>query len=117
MSSPAPARGSPSRLPWGRPLYEPLSWGVIRSPLLPVDAYPRAAADGRGDEGLLPADPLARAALAVGTADLSAALQRPYGDARDAARLRSRVLRYVIRMTTRPTPFGLFAGAGLVEWA
>ncbi len=35
---------------------------------------------------------------------------------RDAARMRAKLLRYQIRMSTRPTPFGLFAGVALGTW-
>jgi thiopeptide-type bacteriocin biosynthesis protein len=79
-----------------------------------VEAYPRG--DGRAPGNGLPADPLVRTALAIGTADLSAALERIRPGDPASARARDRLLRYLIRMTTRPTPFGLFAGVGVVEW-
>jgi thiopeptide-type bacteriocin biosynthesis protein len=95
---------------------EPLSWGIARAPLLPIEAYPAVVRGDTVGEGLLPADPRVSAALAVGTDHLFAALERTRGSAPEAPRLRARLLRYMMRMTTRPTPFGLFAGVGLIEW-
>ena len=99
-----------------RPLLEPIDWALLRAPLLPVEAYPDGAVDDSGSPALLPKDPRVRAALAVGTDYLFTALQRTRGSAPEAPRLRGKLLRYLIRMTTRPTPYGLFAGVGLVEW-
>jgi len=64
----------------------------------------------------LPDDPRVRAALAVGGGNLYDALSRAdasdEGDPDAAAKL----LRYLIRMSTRPTPYGLFAGVALARW-
>ena len=43
-------------------------------------------------------------------------LARTPPDDRQARRVRGKLLRYLIRMSTRPTPYGLFAGVGLVGW-
>src|SRR4051812_32594810 len=91
-------------------LFEPLGWGGARAPLLSVEAYPAGCARAADDERAS-MDPRARAALAVGTDDLSGALARSLGAA-PAQHLNAKLLRYLIRMTTRPTPFGLFAGVG-----
>jgi lantibiotic biosynthesis protein len=96
-------------------LYEPLGWALVRAPLLAAGA---AAAAGAATSGgsLLPGDPRVRAAIDVASTDLAAALARTRpGDPR-AARVRGKLLRYLIRMSTRPTPYGLFAGVGLVGW-
>ncbi|MGH4007327.1 MAG: lantibiotic dehydratase [Pseudonocardiaceae bacterium] len=96
-------------------LYVPLGWGLLRAPLLAVDA---AVPAGTAEPGasLLPSDSCVRAAIAVASTDLTAALARIGPGDRKARRVRGKLLRYLIRMSTRPTPYGLFAGVGLVEW-
>jgi thiopeptide-type bacteriocin biosynthesis protein len=112
--------------------YEPLSWLLVRAPLLPVDAYLalqqadveesnpceagwRSTLVGeQGDLALI--DPRIRTAIAVASPDLLQALERPARSRRDVARAQSKLLRYLIRMATRPTPYGLFAGVALGEW-
>ena len=98
-------------------LFEPLDWALARAPLLPVEAYVASGADEPGGSAsLLPEDRRVQGALAVGSGDLFDALARTPGSDRDASRLRGKLLRYLIRMATRPTPFGLFAGAALTGW-
>jgi lantibiotic biosynthesis protein len=88
-------------------LYTPLDWLFVRAPVLPVEAYLamedtlRTAAE----------DPRVRAALAVGARDLLEAVDRT----RDDPRVQRKLQRYLIRMATRPTPYGLFAGVALAE--
>jgi thiopeptide-type bacteriocin biosynthesis protein len=61
-------------------------------------------------------------ALAVGSPDLSAAISRRDAAPRTSAhgpradRVVSRQARFRIRMATRPTPYGLFAGVALGRW-
>jgi len=93
-------------------LYEPFGPGVLRAPMLPA-----RPADAGGPAPAFQADPLVRAAIEVGSADLAASLQREPASDRDARRRRQALLRYLNRMSTRPTPYGLFAGVGLVGWA
>jgi thiopeptide-type bacteriocin biosynthesis protein len=111
-----------------RPLYKPLDWALVRAPLLPVEAYLALnhttgadEASGRPNikpapDDRLPDDPRIRAALAIGGGNLYDALSRANpadkGDPDAAAKL----LRYLIRMSTRPTPYGLFAGVALARW-
>jgi thiopeptide-type bacteriocin biosynthesis protein len=87
---------------------------VVRAPLLPVEAY-EALHERNGRGG--PLDPEVRWALAVASPSLLAALDRARTSDRGLARLESKLLRYLIRMSTRPTPFGLFAGVGMAGWA
>lgn len=87
-------------------LYEPLGWMLVRAPMLPVESYREMPAA---------TDPLVRTALAVASPDLAEQLERADGTAR-SARGAAKLLRYLIRMSTRPTPFGLFAGVGLARF-
>ncbi|MFJ9770609.1 lantibiotic dehydratase [Kitasatospora sp. NPDC101157] len=103
--------------PGGRPpLYEPLEWAMVRAPLFPADARLAPLAT-ESDVSLMPRDPLLCLAVQVASPDLAAALDRTASKDRSAPRLIRKLRRYVIRMSTRPTPFGLFAGVGLVRWA
>jgi thiopeptide-type bacteriocin biosynthesis protein len=98
-------------------LYRPLDFVIVRAPLLPVESY-RSLADEESQLSLL-ADPRARRALAVGSTSLLATLERFKQSGltrRDEERMRAKLLRYQIRMATRPTPFGLFAGVALGSW-
>ncbi|KAA8882026.1 hypothetical protein F3087_38875 [Nocardia colli] len=100
----------------GANLYRPLDWLMVRAPLLPIERYSAldAVSSESADAELLPADPKVRRALAVGSGDLVRALERPNAEAR--ARLSIKLQRYLIRMSSRPTPFGMFAGVGLARW-
>src|SRR5437016_2139975 len=122
---PARPTPTPAQAAASDPLYVPLDFVFVRAPLLPIEAY-HALSQGEGDaEGTAPEDeatirnPQVRRAVAVGSTALLDALERGERGAltkRDAARLESRLLRHLIRMSTRPTPFGLFAGVALGEW-
>lgn len=97
--------------------YEALGYAVLRAPLLSMReyrAFSRAAPDARLAEAARRAD--IRDALAVGAPDLLEAIDRaPAG--RQRARLDASLLRYLIRMSSRPTPYGLFAGVALTTWS
>ncbi|MGH8905648.1 MAG: lantibiotic dehydratase [Egibacteraceae bacterium] len=100
----------------GDGLYAPRGWALVRAPLLFAGAAAAVAQAGGSGGSLLPSDPRVRAAIAVASTDLTAALARTKPGDRKAQRVRGKLLRYLIRMSARPTPFGLFAGVGLVEW-
>ncbi|MFD2082927.1 lantibiotic dehydratase [Actinopolymorpha cephalotaxi] len=95
--------------------YEPFDWFVVRAPLLPIDSYERLAGDTAGGAASSVADPLVRRALDVASPDLLRALESGAGG-RSTPAARSALLRYLIRMSTRPTPYGLFAGVGVGGW-
>ncbi|KAA8886163.1 hypothetical protein F3087_26575 [Nocardia colli] len=100
-------------------IYRPLDWLMVRAPLLPIEQYLALADAAPIDTApgtLVPADPRVQRALAVGGGDLLRALEQPKGDARARGRLSRKLQRYLIRMSSRPTPFGLFAGVGLANW-
>ena len=93
-----------------------------------VERLERLRSGGLARLRRLAADPLVEVALYAASPDLTGAVarlgtaNRPDGapDGGDAepltkrsARAYSRLLRYLTRMSTRPTPFGLFAGVGL----
>ena len=64
--------------------------------------------------------PQIKLALAIASSSLSESLERIYSDDQKASqvqRIYSGLLRYVIRMSTRPTPFGLFSGVALGTFA
>jgi thiopeptide-type bacteriocin biosynthesis protein len=94
-------------------LYDPLDFAVVRAPLLPVDTLD-ALTDGDNDlRRVLSSD--ARAALAVASTTFSGALAKD-GAGQLRPRTESTLRRYLIRMSTRPTPLGLFAAVGLAGW-
>jgi thiopeptide-type bacteriocin biosynthesis protein len=105
----------------GDSIYQALPMFMLRAPLLPVESYlslshrhyTRQGREGPSIEpaGLEPmiSDALVLRALAVGSMDLYEALCR--GEI--SRSVQRKLLRYVIRMSTRATPYGLFAGAGL----
>lgn len=97
-----------------RSSYEPLDFVVVRAPLLPVESY-CAIGDSR-DLSSVSGIPEVRRALAVGSPALLAALEKSELPARKSVQLESKLLRYLIRMSTRPTPYGLFAGVALARW-
>jgi thiopeptide-type bacteriocin biosynthesis protein len=108
--------GDTTRARW----YEPLDWVLVRSPLLPVERYlDLQAAPGRGSEAELPEavrDPVVRRAIAVASESLFEQLGRPPSSPSALRRWRLAVLRYLIRMSTRPTPYGLNAAVSLGRW-
>ncbi len=98
-------------------LYQATDVAVIRSPLLPVERY-RTLTDDDSPLAWL-SDPRVLRAIAVGSPSLRGAVERfreSKLSARDVAKMRAKLLRYQIRMSTRPTPFGLFAGIALAAW-
>jgi thiopeptide-type bacteriocin biosynthesis protein len=97
-------------------LYEPLDWAMLRAPLMPVETYELSRSAGEAAlTSLFEDDARAARALAVGSVELSRSLEDGAG-IRDPVRQRAKLRRYVIRMSTRPTPYGLFAGVALARW-
>jgi lantibiotic biosynthesis protein len=123
-------KASADTAPRHRSLFDPLDWVLVRAPLLPIEAYlalARSPATGDGEprepanaqparQTGLPADPRIRAALAVGSPSLYEALNRADRSGKHDPDTAAKLLRYLIRMSTRPTPYGLFAGVALAAW-
>ncbi|MEV5282862.1 lantibiotic dehydratase [Streptomyces sp. NPDC052811] len=97
-----------------RELYTPLGWALVRAPILPTGTD--TICTSPDEDSLLPGDPLVRMAVETASPDLAAALTRTRPNDQDARRIRGKLLRYLLRMSARPTPYGLFAGVGLVDW-
>jgi lantibiotic biosynthesis protein len=91
---------------------------LVRSAMLPHTAVTPLFADGGPDAAFatLLADPVVDAALYVASPPLHAAVGRcaRTGTWTDA-KLRLRLARYLLRMGTRATPFGLFASVGMMS--
>ncbi len=125
------------------PHYEPSGFFTLRTPLLPFEEYETwardlavpvalaAGADGEDLEAAVAADrerlrqylrsllerPEIREALFVASPDLYEGLEAWYDDPKDkkGRRAEEALVRYFLRMTTRPTPFGLFSGCSTGE--
>ncbi len=115
------------------PLYTPAGFYMMRTPVLPAHTFTNLTATethhGDIDAVLqaqrehtyqilqtLAAQPQIEQALAVASFSLLDALKRlqqSTGSAARTERTYSSLLRYITRMSTRPTPFGLFAGIAL----
>ena len=87
-------------------------WVMVRTPLLPVS---RLAWVRQPTEAL--ADPEVVRALAIGSPTLLDKALGPDPDPKEAGRTNASLARYLIRMSTRPTPYGAFAAVSLAtEW-
>jgi thiopeptide-type bacteriocin biosynthesis protein len=82
----------------------------------PGDTVPLCDAVGCLPGTRLPRDPAVRAALAVASPTLFERLSRVPAAEDDAASVESKLLRYLVRMSSRATPFGMLAGVGLARW-
>lgn len=94
-------------------LFSPLSYFMVRAPLFPLEAYLHLDTS-HTDFSLT--NPLVRLAIGIGSPSLLEEFERSTSSLRDTKRRDQKLLRYLIRMSTRPTPYGLFAGVALGEW-
>lgn len=98
-------------------LFEPLDFFMLRTPLLSLEHYFKLNNSKNSLDSLREyvQHELVCEAIAVASPSLLAALPNISGDpaARKTKQVASSILRYLLRMTTRPTPFGLFAGAAV----
>lgn len=110
-----PSRGSHNKRP--EPLFEPLNFFMLRAPLFPREAYTQLhTVAAETASGLSVLNPHVRLALSVASRSLFDAIERQNLSPRAALRREKKLLRYLIRMSTRPTPYGLFAGVALGDW-
>lgn len=96
----------------GTGLYRVAPWVLVRTPLLPASSR-----DLAGEPRRALADPEVVRALAIGSPTLLADALRGEQTGKDAVRTDRGLARYLIRMSTRPTPYGAFAGVSLATWA
>ena len=99
--------------------YQPLDFALLRAPLLPIESYLTLGLPTNPESPsstLAPVDPQVRRALAVGAPSLLEGLERASAHDKKAAQLTSKLRRFLIRMSTRPTPYGTFAGVALARW-
>lgn len=99
--------------------YTPAGFFLLRAPTLPVQAFTDIVASrdvGITRERLksLSERPRVKQALHVASPSLTASLANLAGaDQKRADRAWSSLLRYLTRMSTRPTPYGLFSAVGV----
>ncbi|CAL9552456.1 hypothetical protein SUDANB15_04440 [Streptomyces sp. enrichment culture] len=93
--------------------YRHAGFYLLRTPALPARTFHRLT----DDDALraLSGDPRVRRALEAASPSLGAALREGHrpGDDKRGRRVRSGLLRYLTRMSTRPTPYGAFAGVAM----
>ncbi|HEX7736018.1 MAG TPA: lantibiotic dehydratase [Ktedonobacteraceae bacterium] len=120
------------------PLYTSMNFALLRAPALPAQIFTRLSAVGHLCPGMLQGDldcalqtsrensaqvieelaaqPQIIQAIAVASPSLLRGLERlrqGEGSSARQKRVQAGLLRYLIRMSTRPTPFGLFSGVAL----
>lgn len=92
---------------------------LLRVPRLPLADFARAdalvAMVCAGTDGAVDTAAVVRDAIVMASPSLTGAITRAHVEAPNSA-LRAKVLRYAIRMSTRATPFGAFAGVALTQW-
>ncbi|MBV9690603.1 MAG: lantibiotic dehydratase [Ktedonobacteraceae bacterium] len=120
-------------------VYTAADFYLLRAPVLPAHVFSQIASTGavaRSNEDIeglltearqrcydllqsLASQPVIEQALAAASFAIfeGVARIRRGEDSRRAERTYSRLLRYIVRMSTRPTPFGLFAGVAVGAFA
>jgi thiopeptide-type bacteriocin biosynthesis protein len=100
------------------PLYEPIPYVLIRTPSLSLDDYvhlkdlTRVMMDPQEADLADPRRIKVREAISVASPSFLQSLDKRWH--RRSSDLTTKLVRYLIRMSSRPVPFGLFAGVGLV---
>ena len=104
--------------------YQNFSSFILRSPLFPFNFIESLISGiSTPEEKLLEVCrlPLVDEAIFLASPDLHAQMKEwldgGLTDRKKKERLHYGLMRYILRMATRPTPFGLFAGFSLGKWA
>jgi len=102
------------------PLYEPLDGFLIRMPALSIEFYKELCEDlkfpGRIAKKHL-RNRFIRNALALSSIEFFDALEKAIGTKQMNEKAIAKLAYYLIRMSTRPTPYGLFSGVALGRWS
>jgi len=114
-------------------MYKAVDLYALRAAVLPADTLPNLVEDcaepfTRSENGAdrragvaqlheLLRSARVRQALETASPSLAAALADLHDGRKDSERLRSSLLRYLTRMSTRPTPHGLFAGVAIGDFS
>ena len=93
-----------------RSFYTAFNHVLVRAPLLPIGKFLELGSHTLTDDQSI------LRALVVGSTSLFDALERAGADPDEKATAHGKLLRYVTRMSSRPTPYGLFAGVQLAKW-
>lgn len=96
-------------------LFKPADFFILRSPLYPIDQYSKILAQKDFVEFLFnfyDSHELLREAIFIASPSLHQALQKQQRSVQTATSL----LAYLLRMSTRPTPFGLFSFVSVGQW-
>ena len=97
--------------------YEVSDYFMIRTPLLSIDNYFKMFTNPNLDQSLIVQfnNPHVKEALAIASTDLLEAFEKiDLGcDSKAAKQMRSSLIKYFIRLSTRPTPFGLFSAVSM----
>ncbi|MFB9903868.1 lantibiotic dehydratase [Allokutzneria oryzae] len=103
------------------PIYRAARFFMLRTPTLPASEFLALTGgppeDTRQRLRELAEVPRVRQALHVASSSLTAGLAHLGSDSKKSARAYSSLLRYLTRMSTRPTPYGLFSGVGVGRFA
>lgn len=89
---------------------------MVRAPMLPIEFYSELARMSREEVRGLANVPRVRRALAIASPSLLQALEHTAPSERKYKRSIASLRRFLVRMSTRPTPFGTFAGVALAGW-
>ncbi len=104
--------------------YQNFSSFILRSPLFPFNFLDQVVSTPHTSEETLIEVckiPAVQEAIFLATPDLYSQMQvwlkGELKDPKKVVRLHHGLMRYLLRMATRPTPFGLFAGFSIGKWA
>ena len=98
--------------------YTPCDYFMVRTPLLSINDYENMFSELETiNERLIDSfnSPLLRESIIVASRDLVDALERVdlTKPSKSLEQLKSSLIKYFIRLSTRPTPFGLFSGISI----